>query len=182
MPRRADQASSRSVRCRNSSRAGPCFAGTVSVLGAGAATVGYARYVEPSMRLVVTTYRPQARWPDDFPLTIAALADFHVGEPVMGLRSHRGDRRPYQCAAARPHRAAWRLHAEHALHHPACAAARGGAGARRAQGTARRLEHPRQSRLVERRRRAAPAPRPASRAPRAGGAPESRCWRTRRSG
>jgi predicted MPP superfamily phosphohydrolase len=61
------------------------LAGTVTVLGAGAATAGYARYVEPSMRLVVTTYRPQARWPDDFPLTIAALADFHVGEPVMGL-------------------------------------------------------------------------------------------------
>lgn len=61
------------------------LAGTVATLGTGAASAGYARYVEPSMRLVVTTYRPEARWPADFPLTIAALADFHVGEPVMGL-------------------------------------------------------------------------------------------------
>lgn len=61
------------------------LAGSLAGLGACAATAGYARYVEPSMRLAVTTYRPEARWPADFPLTIAALADFHVGEPVMGL-------------------------------------------------------------------------------------------------
>jgi predicted MPP superfamily phosphohydrolase len=61
------------------------LAGSLAMVGTGAATAGYARYVEPSMRLAVTTYRHEARWPVDFPLTIAALADFHVGEPVMGL-------------------------------------------------------------------------------------------------
>jgi predicted MPP superfamily phosphohydrolase len=62
------------------------LAGTVTLLGTGAATAGYAGYVEPSMRLVVTTYRPQpANWPADLPLSIAVLTDLHVGEPVMGL-------------------------------------------------------------------------------------------------
>jgi predicted MPP superfamily phosphohydrolase len=62
------------------------LAGTVTMLGTGAATAGYAGYVEPSMRLVVTTYRPQPpNWPADLPLSIAVLADLHVGEPVMGL-------------------------------------------------------------------------------------------------
>jgi predicted MPP superfamily phosphohydrolase len=62
------------------------LAGTVTVLGSGAATAGYAGYVEPSMRLVVTSYRPRpANWPADLPLTIAVLTDLHVGEPVMSV-------------------------------------------------------------------------------------------------
>lgn len=62
------------------------LAGTVTVLGSGAATAGYAGYVEPSMRLVVTSYRPRpANWPADLPLSIAVLTDLHVGEPVMSL-------------------------------------------------------------------------------------------------
>lgn len=62
------------------------LAGAVTVLGTGAATAGYAGYVEPSMRLVVTTYRPRPKnWPANLPLSVAVLTDFHVGEPVMGL-------------------------------------------------------------------------------------------------
>lgn len=38
------------------------------------------------MRLALTTYRPApATWRSGPPLTIVALADFHIGEPAMGL-------------------------------------------------------------------------------------------------
>ncbi|MFG1230266.1 metallophosphoesterase [Xanthobacter wiegelii] len=59
------------------------LAGTAVLASAG---VAYAGYVEPSMRLMVTRYRPRPRqWPQDLPLTIAVLTDFHIGEPAMGL-------------------------------------------------------------------------------------------------
>ena len=47
---------------------------------------GYAFAVEPGFRLRVQRYAltPPA-WPHDFSLTIAALADIHVGEPHMSL-------------------------------------------------------------------------------------------------
>jgi predicted MPP superfamily phosphohydrolase len=48
--------------------------------------VAYAGYVEPSLRLAVTRYRPRpAAWPAGLPLRIAALADFHIGGPTMGI-------------------------------------------------------------------------------------------------
>jgi predicted MPP superfamily phosphohydrolase len=62
------------------------LAGTAATVSGGMATAAYAGVVEPSIRLVVTTYRPRPNnWPGDFPLSIAVLTDFHVGEPVMGL-------------------------------------------------------------------------------------------------
>ncbi|MFK8253391.1 metallophosphoesterase [Ancylobacter terrae] len=62
------------------------LAGSVTFFGSGAAMAGYAGYVEPTVRLVVTTYRPRpANWPADFPLTIAVITDLHVGAPIMGV-------------------------------------------------------------------------------------------------
>ena len=59
------------------------FAGSAASL---ARLGGYAFAVEPCFRLRVQRYAftPPA-WPRDFPLTIAALADIHVGEPHMSL-------------------------------------------------------------------------------------------------
>jgi uncharacterized protein len=59
------------------------FAGSAASL---ARLGGYAFAVEPCFRLRVQRYAftPPA-WPRDFPLTIAALADIHVGEPHMPL-------------------------------------------------------------------------------------------------
>jgi predicted MPP superfamily phosphohydrolase len=51
-----------------------------------AALGGYAFAVEPGFRLRVQRYAfTPPGWPRDFPLTIAALADIHVGEPHMSL-------------------------------------------------------------------------------------------------
>ncbi|ACA18189.1 metallophosphoesterase [Methylobacterium sp. 4-46] len=56
----------------------------LAALGAGAGLYGGA--VEPAWRLVVTPYAPRpANWPRALSLRIAALADFHVGEPWMSL-------------------------------------------------------------------------------------------------
>src|SRR5918993_1665699 len=47
---------------------------------------GYAFAVEPGFRLRVQRYAPDpAGWPSELSLTIAALADIHVGEPHMPL-------------------------------------------------------------------------------------------------
>lgn len=60
-------------------------------LGAGALAAGfalpaYAFGIEPAWRLDVTRYAlTPPGWPAGRRLTIAALADFHVGEPYMGL-------------------------------------------------------------------------------------------------
>ncbi len=59
------------------------FGSAVGSLGLGA----YALGVEPAYRLRVQAYAPQLPgWPGDLPLTIAAIADPHVGEPYMPLR------------------------------------------------------------------------------------------------
>ena len=61
------------------------FLGLGSGLAAlGSGTAAYAGYIEPSMRLVVSEYRPALpSWPADFPLTIAVIADLHAGGPNM---------------------------------------------------------------------------------------------------
>lgn len=47
----------------------------------------YAFGIEPAYRLRIQRYAPMLpRWPEDFPLTIAAIADPHVGEPYMPVR------------------------------------------------------------------------------------------------
>lgn len=47
---------------------------------------GYALAVEPGFRLRVQRYPiTPPGWPRDFPLTIAAIADVHIGEPHMSL-------------------------------------------------------------------------------------------------
>jgi predicted MPP superfamily phosphohydrolase len=52
---------------------------------AGAATTGYA-FAEPFLELKITRYDfTPKRWPDGFKLRIAALADLHASEPVMGI-------------------------------------------------------------------------------------------------
>ena len=60
-----------------------------AVLGSAATLVGtgaYAFGVEPALRLRIQRYVPKLpTWPGDLPLTIAALADIHVGEPHMPL-------------------------------------------------------------------------------------------------
>jgi predicted MPP superfamily phosphohydrolase len=60
------------------------FLGSVSAVAAGGV---YALVVEPAYLLRVQTYAPALpRWPRDLPLSIAAIADLHVGEPYMPLR------------------------------------------------------------------------------------------------
>ena len=53
----------------------------------GAAVTAYGFGIEPRFLLRVQRYAltPQG-WPPDFKLRIAALADFHVGEPYMSLK------------------------------------------------------------------------------------------------
>ncbi|MGY2049833.1 metallophosphoesterase [Methylobacterium sp. JK268] len=59
--------------------------GSAGLALAGAAA-GYAVAVEPAWRLVVTPYAPRpTHWPSGLRLRIAALADFHVGDPWMSL-------------------------------------------------------------------------------------------------
>jgi predicted MPP superfamily phosphohydrolase len=57
-------------------------ASAVSLAGLGS----YAFAVEPGFRLRVQRYvLSPPGWPRRFPLTIAALADVHIGEPHMSL-------------------------------------------------------------------------------------------------
>lgn len=52
----------------------------------GAAVTGYAFGIEPALLFRVQHYAPTlSRWPSDFKLRIAVLADIHMGEPYMGL-------------------------------------------------------------------------------------------------
>jgi uncharacterized protein len=52
----------------------------------GAATSAYAVIVEPLLRQRVTRYDLKLRrWPDDLPLTIAAIADVHACKPWMDV-------------------------------------------------------------------------------------------------
>jgi uncharacterized protein len=52
---------------------------------AGAAATGYA-FAEPLLDLKITRYDfTPKRWPNGFTLKIAALADLHASEPVMGI-------------------------------------------------------------------------------------------------
>jgi predicted MPP superfamily phosphohydrolase len=47
---------------------------------------GYACAIEPGIRLEVTEYAVEpVDWPTGFRLSIAVIADLHVGEPYMGL-------------------------------------------------------------------------------------------------
>jgi predicted MPP superfamily phosphohydrolase len=69
---------------------GPSRRTVLKTLAGSAASLaglgGYAFAVAPGFRLRVRRYAPDpAGWPQDFPLTIAALADIHVGEPHMPL-------------------------------------------------------------------------------------------------
>jgi predicted MPP superfamily phosphohydrolase len=51
-----------------------------------ATTGAYAVWGEPGYRLSVTRYAPQPpQWPSDLHLTMAVVADLHVGEPHMSL-------------------------------------------------------------------------------------------------
>jgi len=61
--------------------------GGFAATGAGGfATAGYATVVEPWLRLRVAEYRiVPAGWPAGLRLTVAALADLHMGEPQMSL-------------------------------------------------------------------------------------------------
>jgi predicted MPP superfamily phosphohydrolase len=53
----------------------------------GAAMTGYALAIEPGFLLRVQRYSlTPPGWPADFKLRIAALTDFHVGEPYMSLK------------------------------------------------------------------------------------------------
>lgn len=61
------------------------LAGTSAIGGAMLSTGAYAGIIEPGFRLVVTEYRLNPpRWPRDFPLNIAVIADPHASEPYMG--------------------------------------------------------------------------------------------------
>jgi uncharacterized protein len=52
----------------------------------GAATSAYAVIVEPLLRQRITRYDLKLRrWPDDLPLTIAAIADVHACKPWMDV-------------------------------------------------------------------------------------------------
>jgi predicted MPP superfamily phosphohydrolase len=59
------------------------LAGSVAALGTGGA---YASWVEPAYRLTVAHYDiAPPGWPAELHLTIAVIADIHVGEPHMSL-------------------------------------------------------------------------------------------------
>lgn len=61
------------------------LAGSSVIGGAMLSTGAYAGIIEPGFRLVVTEYRlSPPRWPRDFPLNIAVIADPHASEPYMG--------------------------------------------------------------------------------------------------
>ena len=58
--------------------------GSSAIGGALLCTGGYAGIIEPGFRLVVTEYRLNPpRWPRDFSLNIAVIADPHASEPYM---------------------------------------------------------------------------------------------------
>ncbi len=62
----------------------------LKMLGAGALGMfglgGYAFAYEPGFRLDVTRHFPAPEnWPEDFPLTIAVVADIHAAPPIMSL-------------------------------------------------------------------------------------------------
>lgn len=60
-----------------------------SVLKAGLQTLGAQLWIDPA-HLAVRRYAPQLPdWPRDFPLRIAMLSDFHIGEPWLGLAALR---------------------------------------------------------------------------------------------
>lgn len=60
--------------------------GSGALIAAGSVGLGYAGYVEPSIRMVVTDYAlTPPGWPADYPLTIAVIADVHAGGPNMGI-------------------------------------------------------------------------------------------------
>ncbi|MFE1601502.1 metallophosphoesterase [Methylobacterium sp. ID0610] len=62
------------------------LAGAAGLAALGGSTGAYAFAIEPGWRLVVTAYAPRpANWPAGLKLRIAALADFHIGEPWMSL-------------------------------------------------------------------------------------------------
>ncbi|ACL60355.1 metallophosphoesterase [Methylobacterium nodulans] len=62
------------------------LAGAAGLAALGSSTGAYAFAVEPGWRLAVTAYAPRpTNWPDGLKLRIAALADFHIGEPWMSL-------------------------------------------------------------------------------------------------
>ncbi len=56
------------------------------LLAGGVTLPAYALGIEPAWRLDITQYAPRIRaWPADLKLSIAVIADLHVGEPYMGL-------------------------------------------------------------------------------------------------
>jgi predicted MPP superfamily phosphohydrolase len=60
-----------------------CFGSAAAMAGMGAYALGF----EPAYRLRIQPYAPVLpRWPEDLPLSIAVIADLHIGEPYMPLR------------------------------------------------------------------------------------------------
>jgi hypothetical protein len=60
--------------------------GVLATAATGTVGGAYAFWVEPAQRLDVTRYAPALdQWPAGLPLTLAVLADLHVGEPYMSL-------------------------------------------------------------------------------------------------
>src|SRR3954452_9227021 len=136
--------------------------------GLGALTVSSTAYgfgVEPA-RLRVARYNLlPPRWPSDFKLSIAVIADLHACDPWMSLERIHGivertnalgaDVIVMLCGffcSAPPTAPRWRRSSPRDAAHPG---SRMGAGAGRIEGAARRACDPRQSRLVGRQGRAA---------------------------
>ena len=118
-------------------------------------TAAYAA-AQAARDLIVTDYRPvPPRWPDAHRLSITVVADLHAGGPNMGLERVRE-----VVDAAQALNSDLIVILGDFLRHPplrdrAGAASGLGGRARPPQGAARRLCHPRQSRLVVRPRRRA---------------------------
>ncbi len=119
---------------------------------AGTGTAAYACGVEPGLRLDVTTYQLTPSWLAERPQAALRRRRRHPRLRSLDVaRPHPRDRRRHQCAGPRRHGAARRLQRRPQLRDGRRAATAMGRPRCRAQGAARHLRDPRQSRLVARR-------------------------------
>ena len=128
-------------------KAGLGLTGMAGVLMPG--TAAYAA-AQAATDLVITDYRPvPPNWPDSHRLSITVIADLHAGGPNMGIERVRQVVDAAQALQLRSGRDPGRLFRHPPIYNRARAACGLGGGTRPPQGAARRLCHPRQSRLVD---------------------------------
>ena len=129
------------------------FIGGLGALGVSTTAYGFS---EPVLRLRVTRYNlSPPQWPAGFKLRIAVIADLHACDPWMSLDRIQAIVERTNALNADVIVMLGDYVAGHRKVTRFIPAERMGAGARRAEGAARRARHSRQSRLVGRQDRAA---------------------------